>query len=167
MIAGQVGIDLTRRHAKLIGETHTAMALGTPAAHIRRRHRGTGIRGGFDSVNSVAVGAHWRLPVAARDRLAVDALYVFLLDVVVALGAGCGNVEFANRRLGIGGGENIVLTMTVRAHRSLVGTCSHGFAVDTLLVRVEGSGAYTARCHDEFLSVTGAAGSRNVAPRYF
>src|ERR1039458_6334170 len=82
------------------------MALRTIAADIRRRHRGTGIRGGFDGVNAVAVGAHWRLPVAACDRLAVDALYVLLPDIVVTLGTGYGNVEFANRRLGIGGGQN-------------------------------------------------------------
>ena len=167
MIAGQVAIDLARRHAKLVGETHAAMALGAVVAHIRRCHRGTGIGGGFDGVNAVAVGAHRRLPVAARDCLPVDALRVFLLDVVVALGAGQGNVEFVNRRLGIGGGQNIVLTVTIRAHCGLVGAGGHGFSVHTLLVRVEGSGAYTARCHDEFLSVTGAAGLRNVAPRYF
>ena len=117
-------------------------------------------------MNAVAVGADRRLPVAARDRLPVNALHVLLLDVVVALGAGGGNVELVDRRLRIGGGQDVVLAVAIGADRSFVGTGSHRFAVNALLVRIEGSGADAARRHDEFLPVAGAAGLRNVAARY-
>lgn len=118
-------------------------------------------------MNTVTVGANRRLPVAARDCLTVDALYVLLLDVVVTLGASYRNIEFVDWRFRIGSCQDVMLTMAIRTNGGLVGTRSHRFAVNTLLVRSEGSGTNSARCHHKFLAMAGAAGLRNVAPSYF
>ena len=116
--------------------------------------------GRLDGVNPVAVGADRRLPVAARDRLSVNALHVLQLYIVVTLGTGGGDVELVDRRLGIAGAQDVVLAVAVGANRSFIGAGGDRLAVYAFLIGSEGSGADAARRHHKFLSVTGAAGLR-------
>ena len=96
------------------------MAGAAGVLHVGRSHRRIRVLWRLDGVNAVAVSAYRRLPVAARDRLAVGALHVLLLNVVVALGAGCRNVELVDRRFGIAGAQDVVLPVTVGADGSFL-----------------------------------------------
>jgi hypothetical protein len=116
----------------------------------------------LDGVNTVAVGAHRRLPVAAGDRLPVNALRVFILHRAVALGAGLGHVELEDGGLGIAGAQDLVRAMAVGAHCRLLGTGSNRAPVDAFLVGNELLRAVAASLHDELLPVTGAAGGGDV-----
>ena len=78
----------------------------TPSWHeaqvfLRWRRRRTSSRPWrLDGVNAVAIGAYRRLPIAARNGLPVDTVFVMLGNVGVALGA-VRNIELEYRGLGI------------------------------------------------------------------
>ena len=89
-------------------------------------------------MDSVTVRAHRRLTIAARNRLAMDALHKFLLHGLVTLGTGRGHVETEDRRFVVGGSENLVRAMTIRADRSFLRACRDRLAVHALQVREKG-----------------------------
>src|SRR5581483_10787623 len=111
-------------------------------------------------------GANRRLPVAAGNLLSVDAVFVVLRYVGMTLGAGSGDVELEYRGLGIASAQDVMGSVAIGTNRGFLGAASHRFAVNTLLVGVEGSGTNSAGTHDQFLPVAGAAGLRDVGVRY-
>src|SRR6476659_1878242 len=112
------------------------MTTGTRGFGQRRRgHRGLRILMRLDGVNTVAVGAYGRLPVAAGDRLAVDALRVFRCKRAVAPRAGGVHVELEDGRLRIADGQNVMRVVAVRADGGSLRTRRHRAAVHTFLIR--------------------------------
>ena len=160
VIAGQVRTDAAAGHAEFLREPHALVAGRAGVLHVGCGHGRVRILRRLDGVNAVAIGADRRLPVAARDGRAVNALHVLLLDVVMALGAGGRNVELVDRRLRIDGAQDVVLAVAVGADRGLVGAGGDRLAVHAFLVRVEGRRGHAARGHGKFLAVAGAAGLR-------
>jgi hypothetical protein len=113
-------------------------------------------------VDAVAVGTDGSLGIAARDRLAVDALDEFCFHAFMTLGAGRRNVEFEDRRFGVAGGKDLVRAVAVGADRGLLGTGSDGASMNTLLVGKERRIAVAAGLHDKFLAVASAASLGNI-----
>ena len=70
----------------------------------------------LDRVNSVAVRAYRRHPIAARNSLPVDALVEGLFDVGVALAAGSRNVELGDGRLGVVGRGDLMRAVAISAY---------------------------------------------------
>src|SRR5205814_9744745 len=98
----------------------------------------------------------------------VNALGVLLFHGAVAFGAGHGEVEFENWRLGVRGGTDIVAAVTIGADRRLVRAGGYRASMHTLLVGEEGLGAVPAAVHHELLPVTrttGGGDSRAVHAR--
>ena len=132
------------------------------ARQILAGDRGIWVQVRLDGVNAVAVGANRRLPVAASDRLAMNALHELLLDGLVTFGTGRRHVELEDRRLGVTGGKNFMRSVAVGAHCSLLRTPCDRLAVHALQVGVEGPRTVAAGFHHEFLTVATAAGSWNI-----
>jgi len=118
--------------------------------------------GSLDGVDAVAICAYRGKPVAARNRLPVDALHVDALDLAVALPAGLRHVELVDQRLGVVGGQNVVGAMAVRAHRRALRSLLHRAPMHALLVRHKRLRAVAGRLHQELLPVAGPAGRGNV-----
>jgi len=116
----------------------------------------------FDGMDAMTVGANWRQSVATRDRLAVDTLRELLLDFAMAFGTSRRNIELEDRRLGVASSKDFVRSVAIRADGGFVGSRRNCFSMDAFFIRQEGLGTVAARSHYEFLSVAGAARSRNV-----
>ena len=143
------------------------MACAHVLPHIGRSHRRIRILGRLDGVNAVAIGAHRRLPVAARDRLPVDALHVLLPTLSWHLAQVAGTLNLLIGDLG-----SLAPRMSCSPWQSVQTAAfseprGHRLAMYALLVGGEGRGADAAGGHHEFLAVTCAAGLRNVGARYF
>ena len=163
VVAGQICRLAAALHSKLLGQTHAFMAArARRQTHVLRRDWRIGIGVCLDGVNSMAIGAHRRLPVALGDGLSVDALVEFLGDGIVTLAAGRRHIELENRRLRVPGVENLVRAVAVGADRGLLRAGGNGMSVDTLLVRCHHLGALSAVLHYKFLAVARAAGRGNV-----
>jgi hypothetical protein len=118
----------------------------------------------FDEMDSVAVGAYRRGPIAAGDRLAVYAAAEFGCYALMAESARSGHIELENARLGICGRADVVTAVTVGADGGVRVACCHGPAVDSFLVPDERLITDAAPFHYELLPVAGSAGCRNLAP---
>lgn len=132
------------------------------ARQVRGRDGGIGIPMSLDGMNSMTVGAHRGLAVAAGNRLPVNTLHEFLPYRVVTLGAGRRHVETENRRMIVTGRENLVGAVAIGADGSFFRSSCDRLTVDALQIRGEGLGAMTARFHDVLLSVTASASCRNI-----
>src|ERR1700688_1880721 len=86
VITGQIRGLTAALHSEFLGQTHAFMAArACGLTYVLRRDRRVRVGVSLDGVNSVAIGAHRRLPVALGDGLSVDALLEFLGDGVVTL----------------------------------------------------------------------------------
>ena len=110
----------------------------------------------------MTIGAVRRQLVAARNSLPVNAGHERVLNVGVALAASCGHIEFVDGRSLFIGGQDLMRTMTIRADGGLLRSVLHGAAVHALLIREEWLRAPAVRLHQKLLSVTAAAGLRNI-----
>ena len=110
----------------------------------------------------MAVRTNRGLPVAAGDRLPVNALHEFLSDRLMTLGAGFRHVELEDGRLAVTGLQNFVRTVTIGTDRSLLRTCRNGSSVNALLIRDDQLRTVTTGGHHKFLSVAGSAGCRDI-----
>jgi hypothetical protein len=110
----------------------------------------------------MTIDTHRSLPVAFRDRLAMDAAHELLLHFVVTLRAGRWHIEFEDGRFRITRGKNVMCPMAVCADRRLLGAGSNSLPVHARLVRNERRCAQAARLHYEFLTVAGTARLRNI-----
>ena len=99
VIAVHVSRDAVAGQPELLRQAH---ALVAARAGILRQvlfgNRRIGILDVLDGVDPVAIGAHRRQPVAARNSLPVDAGHERLRDLRVALAAGGRHVELVDRR---------------------------------------------------------------------
>jgi len=135
VITGQIGRRPASVEAEFLGQANPLVAARTGhQRHVHRVDRRLRIQVRLDGVNTVAVRAHWRLRIAARYCLSVDALSKFLLHRPMTFGTGARNVELEDRRLGIAGGQNLVRAVTIGAHGSLLGTGCNRATVDALLI---------------------------------
>ncbi len=167
VVAGQIGGLAASFHSELLRESHAFMAASTGRrAYVLRRDRRVGIGVRLDGVNAVAIGAHWRLPVALRDSLSVDALLEFLGDRVVALAARRRHVELEDGRLRVLGVEDLVRTVAVSADRGFLGSGSDGMSVNALRVRSDHLRALSTVLHDKLLAVASAAGGGDIGVVY-
>ena len=110
----------------------------------------------------MAVGADWCERVAAGDGLAMRALQELLLDVAVALTAGCGNIELEDGGFLVTGAANFMDTMAVGADRCFRGACGHSPSVNAFGIRSGGLRAISGTCHDQLLSVACGTGGGYV-----
>ena len=127
---------------------------------LRCRRVGVGVR--FDRVDAMTVSAHRGLLIAARNRLAVNALHEGGLNVHVALAAGGGHVELVNWRLRVVRWDDLVRAVTVRADRGLLRSLFGSAPVHAFLVADERLRALAAGFHKEFLPVAAPACTGNV-----
>ena len=118
VIACEVRRNTVPGNPKLRRELHAGMTCGTRSAHIAGGHRRVWIVRCLDGVDSVAVGADRRLPIAFRQRRTVNALNVLALDVGVALAAGRWHIGLGDRRLRVGPGQNVMGAVAVSTHGS-------------------------------------------------
>lgn len=161
MIAGEISRGATPLNAEFLREAYSFVAARAGRLRqILRIHRRSGVEMRFDRVDSVAIGADRRHPVSVPYRLAVDAVFELLGDVLVALTAGGRNVEFKDRRFGISGIENFVRAVAIGANRGFFRTGGDRVAMHALLVGSDH--LRTLAFHDEFLAVTGSAGVGNI-----
>src|SRR5690242_18231364 len=116
----------------------------------------------LDGMNAMAIGANRRLPVAAGDSLAVNALFELPFDRAMALAAGVGNIEFEYRRLGVSRGHNVVRTVAIGTNGCLLHAFGHSLAVHTLLVGDKLLDGAAGGCHHKLLVVAGATGGGNI-----
>src|SRR5262245_42383374 len=122
--------------SEVLGESHPLVTARTRA--LCKCLCGNGrirIQVRLDAVDSMAIGADRRLPVALFDCLAVDASHELLLHTVVTLRAGSRNIELEDRRLWIARRKNVMNAMAVGTDCCLVRTGSNRLSVHALLVR--------------------------------
>ena len=110
----------------------------------------------------MAVGADWCERVAAGDGLAMRALQELLLDVAVALTAGCGNIELEDGGFLVTGAADFMHTVTIRANRSFGRACGDGSSVNALTVGRGGLRAVSRTRHHQLLPVAGGTGGGYV-----
>src|SRR6185295_7373395 len=108
-------------------------------------------------MDAVAVGADRRVPVAARQRLAVNTFRVMRGDGGVAGAAGASHVELEDAGERIVGRTDGVMVVAVGADGRFRGTVGDRTAVDAGLIRDRRLVAQSRLCHRELLAVTGRA----------
>lgn len=110
----------------------------------------------------MAIRANRRLPVSARESLAMNALFELPFNRAMALAAGMGNVELEDRRLGVSRGRNVVRSVTIGTHCGLFHTLGHGLTVHAFPIRNKGLGGAAGGCHHELLVVAGTTSGGNI-----
>ncbi len=163
VIAVKIARDAVAWNAELLRKPHAFMAARADITRyvlLRDRRVGIGMR--LDGVNPVAVGARGRHCIAPRQRLPVNAHVECVRNVRVTLAASCRHIELRDRRFGIVGRQNLVRSMAIRAHRSILRPVCHCAAVHARLVRNERLRALPVRLHQKLLPVAAAAGGRDV-----
>src|ERR1700687_4722836 len=113
-------------------------------------------------MDAVAIGANRRLPVSARDGVAVNTLLELPFDRAMALAAGMGNVELEYRRLGVSRGHDVMRAVAIGADCCLLHTSGHGLAMHTLLVRNKGLGGTAGRFHHKLHAMAATAGGGDI-----
>ena len=133
VITVEVAAGALSGNSELLGELHSLMTFCACCPGQRLGcNRGCRVDVRLDHVNSVAVGAHRGLRIAATDGLAVNALDKVGSDGGVALATGPRDVELEYGRLGIGRRPNVMHAMTLSAYRGLRVSRSDRAAVDAL-----------------------------------
>ena len=121
VIAVQVARNPVPRKPKLLRQPHSLMA---PRQVSRDRFcsadRRVRIRVRLDRVDPVAIRAHRRQPIPARNALPVNALHERVVHVCVALAAGRRHIELVDRRFLIVRRQYLVRAMAIGAHRRLL-----------------------------------------------
>ncbi len=121
VIAVHIGCDAIAGQAELLREPHALMTTRARVlGQIFPGDRRVGILVLLDGVNAVAVRAHRRQAIAARNSLPVDAGHEGLRDVGVALAAGGRHVEFVDGRMVFVGGKNLVRAVAIGTHGGLL-----------------------------------------------
>src|SRR4051794_2531004 len=110
----------------------------------------------LDRVNAVAVSTCRGHLVAMRKSGPVNALHERAFHFGVALAACSRNIEFVYRRLCIVCRQNLVRTMAISTHGSLLRSVFRRAPVNTFLVADKRLRALAARLHQELLSMTSA-----------
>ena len=91
----------------------------------------------LDGVDAVAIGADWRLAIAARDGLSVNAGVEGALNVGVALSASGRHMGLGDGRLGIIGRKDCMITVAISADGGFLGAILNGTTMHTVLIRQE------------------------------
>lgn len=160
VVARQIRRNPVPLKTEFLGELHALVTMR--ARQIPRRYLGSGVVMRLDGMDAVAIGANRRLPVSARDGLAVNALLELPLDRAMALAAGIGNVEFEYRRLGVSRGQDVVRAVAIGTDCCLLHAFGHGLAMNALLVGNKGLGAAAGGFHDKLLAMASATGGGNI-----
>lgn len=113
------------------------MARRARVRDVRRRHCRLRIIRRLDGVDTMAVSANRRPPVPCSDLLAVDALFVLMRIVRVALRARFRNIELRYRRFRIAAHQNVMGTVAIGANCGFFRASGDGLAVNTLFIRTD------------------------------
>lgn len=116
----------------------------------------------LDGMNAMAIGANRRLPVSARDSLAVNALFELPFDRAMALAAGMGNVEFEYRRLGVSPVHDVVRAVAIGTNGCLLHAFGHGLAMHALLIGDKGLGGTSGSLHHKLHTMADATRGGNI-----
>ena len=153
-----------RRQLVPARDAFRAVTLPARLRNMRTRNFGTGFFDCLNRVFAVTIHANRGVPNATGNRLAVHAALVGVLDVIVTLAAGAGNVLPVKLRGRVGGLVQIVRPVTIRADRRLRDTAFlQRHAVHAAVVRRDwGALIEIELLHLRGIAMATTAGLRNV-----
>lgn len=135
MVAVKIRGYAIGRDAKFAREPNAFVTTGTGITReVLLGNRGVRVLVRFNGVDAVTICANGRELIAARDGLSVNAGVEGVLNVRVALSARGRDIEFVDRRLGIGGREDRVRAVAIGAHGGFHGSVLDGTTVHAVLV---------------------------------